>query len=114
MFLDMCNDMWKWSRRARLGAVIPLTLAAVLGATALLALLPTPAQAVDADHLILSQVVVWSHTDPACSEYIEITNPTDASIDLSDIYISLYNYDQPSDPNVFYYLVVLEAGQQVD
>ncbi len=44
-----------------------------------------------ADHLIVSEVVQLSTTDPrrpACSEFIEIHNPTGSAIDLSDVYLT--------------------------
>jgi hypothetical protein len=68
-------------------------IAAALLATALLPLLAAvpAARAQDADHLLLSEVVVRTRLvggDPLGSPFLELTNPTGAAIDLSDVYLS--------------------------
>jgi len=49
---------------------------------------PLAAHAADADHLLFSEVVVLDRDFDTDSKYIEIYNPTEVEIDLSDIYIT--------------------------
>jgi len=85
------------SRRTRVGIGLLLPL---LGGAALVPL----AAAADADHLILTEMVVdWR--DPSSqfgSKFIEIANPTGTEIDLSDVYLT----DATTQPTNFYYNLV--------
>ena len=90
--------MFSFYRRADgLKWLFPLLLAGGFG-------LPT-AEAADADHLILSEVVVDSRLTSIQigSKFIEIHNPTDEGIDLSTVYLT----DATTQPTNFYYKIVL-------
>lgn len=55
-----------------------------------LTLLPSLVLAQDADHLLISEVVALTRNPVSTfgSPFIEVTNPTDAAIDLDDVYLS--------------------------
>jgi hypothetical protein len=57
---------------------------------ALLLLLPAAVSAQDADHLLLSEVVVQTRTPYNLfgSPFIEVVNPTASAVDLTDVYLS--------------------------
>jgi len=67
-------------------------------------LLLFPAAAADADHLLLSEVVVLDRVPASTfgSQYIEVVNPTGSSIDLSTVYLT----DATSYTTVIYYNIV--------
>jgi hypothetical protein len=63
--------------------------------------LTPPARAADADHLILSEVVIRANR--AGSPFIEIVNPTAGAIDMSAVYLT----DGATAPSTFYYNITL-------
>lgn len=66
---------------------------------------PAPVVAADADHLILSEVVVQVRPPANLfgSKFIEIVNPTAGEIDLADVYLT----DATTGPSTFYYNIVV-------
>jgi hypothetical protein len=66
-----------------------------------------PAAAADADHLVLSEVVVLIRTPVTDgSKFVEIVNPTAVQIDLVDYYLT----DATNSPTSFYYKIVTGQG----
>ena len=80
-------------------------------ALALLAccLATVPAAAADADHLVLTEVVI--HERPGVPslgvEFVEIANPTALAVDLSQVYLTDAIYNSPP---TYYYDLVLQDG----
>ncbi|MCL1599579.1 MAG: lamin tail domain-containing protein, partial [Actinomycetia bacterium] len=65
--------------------------------------LATSSLAGGADHLLISEIVVT----PTAGEFVEIFNPTDTAIDLSDIYLTDATYAPSAQ---FYYNIVTGAN----
>nr|MDJ0925814.1 ExeM/NucH family extracellular endonuclease [Acidimicrobiia bacterium] len=75
------------------------------GSTTWIAQTPTPSgEKLDADHLLLSEFLV----DPAADvgEFVEIYNPTAATIDLSNVYLT----DATFAPGGTFYYEIVEGG----
>jgi hypothetical protein len=72
------------------------------------ALAPPAARAADADHLVITQVVPLSRAPYSTggSEFVEITNPTGAAVDLSDVYLTSAELG----PDLHYHNIVTGAS----
>lgn len=71
----------------------------LVAALATTASLIAASTAIAADHLLISEIVVY----PAAAEFVEIFNPTDNPIDLSDVYLTDATY---APGGVYYYKIV--------